>query len=174
MPTEGGIGKPLLYAVIVVWIGWGVGFLWFFLLQALSVPFMDLGEDLGMGIGVLLVTAVMTILLLPLFILTGIFIGAAILHLMLIIVGAANSGFEATVRVVCYAQTAQLANVIPLCGSLVAAIWGLILYIVGIAAGHRTTHGKAALAVLLPGVLCCAFTAVMLFVFMGVLASQAQ
>jgi hypothetical protein len=87
------------------------------------------------------------------------------------IVGGANNGFEATVRVVCYAQTAQLAGIVPFCGGLIAAIWAIVLYVIGLATAHRTTQGKAVLAVLLPVVLCCAFVAAL--VFMGVLAGVA-
>jgi len=57
--------------------------------------------------------------------------------------------------VVLYSQTAQVAQVIPLFGDLIATLWGLILCIIGVAAAHRTTTGKAAAAVLLPIVLCC-------------------
>jgi len=111
------------------------------------------------------------IILAPIFVIIGVFIGAAILHLMLMIVGGAYNGFEATVRVVCYAQTAQLAGIIPFCGGLISMVWAIILYVFGLATAHRTTQGKAVLAVLLPVVLCCAFVAAM--VFMGVLAGVA-
>jgi hypothetical protein len=112
------------------------------------------------------------VILAPVLVIIGVFIAAAVLHLMLMIVGGANSGFEASVRVVCYAQTAQLAAVIPLCGGLVAAVWAVVLYVVGLAAAHRTTTGKAVLAVVLPVVLCCGLMAILLF--MGVLAGVAS
>lgn len=50
-------------------------------------------------------------------------------------------------------------------------VWGIILYVFGLATAHRTTQGKAVLAVVLPVVLCCAFVAAMLS--MGVLAGVA-
>ncbi len=174
MPTEGGIGKPLVYTIMVGWIGFAIAIIWNVMFQSMWIPFMDLGEAAGSAIGISIIGAIGMIVIAPIFVILGVFIASAILHLMLMIVGAANNGFEATVRIVCYSQTAQLANIIPLCGGVVALIWGIILYIVGIAAGHETTHGKAVLAVLLPVVLCCAFTAVMFFVFMGVVAAQAQ
>ena len=46
-----------------------------------------------------------------------------------------------------------------------------LTYVIGFATAHRTTQGKAVLAVLLPVVLCCAFAAALLF--MGVLAGVA-
>jgi hypothetical protein len=129
------------------------------------------GEEAAVAAGFTAAWAIGMIIVAPIFIVIGVFIGAAILHLMLMIVGGANSGFEATVRVVCYAQTAQLAGIIPFCGGLISLVWAIILYVIGLARAHRTTQGKAVLAVLLPVVLCCAFAAAM--VFMGVLAGVA-
>lgn len=171
MPTTGGIGPPLIYAIVVGWIGIAIAVIWNMLFQGMWIPFMDLGDEAAVFAGFTAAWAVGMILLAPIFVIIGVFIYAAILHLMLLIVGGANNGFEATVRVVCYAQTAQLAQIIPFCGGLISAVWAIILYVTGLATGHRTTLGKAILAVVLPIVLCCAFVAAM--IFMGVLAGVA-
>jgi hypothetical protein len=172
MPTTGGIGTPLVYAIVVGWISIAVAVVWNTLFQGMWIPFMGEGEEAA---AVALFTGAWAfgmVLLAPIFIIIGVFISAAILHLMLMIVGGANNGFEATVRVVCYTQTAQLANIIPFCGGIVALVWQIILFVIGFATAHRTTQGKAILAVLLPVVLCCAFMAALLF--MGVLAGVAS
>ncbi|MDH3815087.1 MAG: YIP1 family protein [Acidobacteriota bacterium] len=171
MPTAGGIGSPLLYAIVVGWIGIAIAVVWNMLFQGMWIPFMGGGEEAAIMAGFTAAWAVGLIILAPIFVIIGVFIGAAILHLMLMIVGGAYNGFEATVRVVCYAQTAQLAGIIPFCGGLISMVWAIILYVIGLATAHRTTQGKAALAVLLPVVLCCAFMAALLF--MGVLAGVA-
>jgi len=171
MPTTGGIGSPLAYAIVVGWIGIAIAVVWNTLFQGMWIPFMGGGEEAAIAAGFTAAWAVGLIILAPIFVIIGVFIGAAILHLMLMIVGGANNGFEATVRVVCYAQTAQLAGIIPFCGGLISMVWAIILYVFGLATAHRTTQGKAVLAVLLPVVLCCAFVAAM--VFMGVLAGVA-
>jgi len=171
MPTTGGIGSPLLYAIVVGWIGIAIAVVWNTLFQGMWIPFMGSGEEAAIAAGFTAAWAVGLVVLAPIFVIIGVFIGAAVLHLMLMIVGGANNGFEATVRVVCYAQTAQLAGIIPFCGGLISMVWAIILYVFGLAAAHSTTQGKAALAVLLPVVLCCAFMAALLF--MGVLAGVA-
>jgi hypothetical protein len=171
MPTTGGIGPPLIYAIVVGWVGIGIAVVWNTLFQGMWIPFMGGGEEAAVAAGFTAAWAVGMILLAPIFVVIGVFIGAAILHLMLMIVGGANSGFEATVRVVCYAQTAQLAGIIPFCGGLISMVWAIILYVIGLSTAHRTTQGKAILAVLLPVVLCCAFAAALMF--MGVLAGVA-
>lgn len=171
MPTAGGIGSPLLYAIVVGWIGIAIAVVWNMLFQGMWIPFMGAGEEAAVMAGFTAAWAVGMIIVAPILVIVGVFIGAAILHLMLMIVGGANNGFEATVRVVCYAQTAQLAGIVPICGGLVSLVWAIILYVLGLAAAHRTTQGKAVLAVVLPVVLCCAFAAAM--IFMGVLAGVA-
>jgi hypothetical protein len=171
MPRTGGIGSPLLYAIIVGWIGIAVAVVWNTLFQGMWIPFMGGGEEAAIMAGFTAAWAVGLIVLAPIFVIIGVFVGAAILHLMLMIVGGANNGFETTVRVVCYAQTAQLAGIIPFCGGLISMVWAIILYVFGLTAAHRTSQGKAVLAVVLPVVLCCAFAAAMLF--MGVLAGVA-
>ena len=171
MPKTGGIGKPLLYGIIVGWIGVGVAIFWNVLFQGMWIPFLD-RADAGVMAGFTAAWAIGMAILSPVFLIIGVFIGAAILHLMLMIVGGAKHGFEATVRVVCYAQTAQLAAIIPICGGLLAAVWAVVLYVIGFTAAHETTTGKAVLAVILPLVLCCVFMAFLLF--MGVLAGIAS
>jgi hypothetical protein len=171
MPTSGGIGSPLLYAIVVGWIGIAAAVVWNTLFQGMWIPFMGGREEAAIMAGFTAAWAVGLVILAPIFVIIGVFIGAAILHLMLMIVGGANNGFEATVRVVCYAQTAQLAGIVPFCGGLISMVWAIVLYVIGLATAHRTTRGKAVLAVLLPVVLCCAFMAALLF--MGVLAGVA-
>jgi len=170
MPTTGGIGSPLLYAIVVGWIGIAIAVVWNMLFQGMWIPFMG-GDEAAVMAGFTAAWAVGMIIVAPILVIVGVFIGAAILHLMLMIVGGANNGFETTVRVVCYAQTAQLAGIVPFCGGLISMVWAIILYVLGLAAAHRTTQGKAVLAVVLPVVLCCAFAAAM--IFMGVLAGVA-
>lgn len=174
MPTSGGIGRPLFFAITVGWIGIAVASVWILLFGGMSLPFMDqsqLGEA-GAMMGFSTGFTIMLMVLAPIFVIIGVFFQAAILHLMLMLVGGANRGFEATARVCSYAMAAELAQIVPFCGSLLSAVWGLILLIVGLSTAHGITRGKAAIAVILPVILCCAFMAAMMF--MGVLAGVAS
>jgi hypothetical protein len=91
------------------------------------------------------------ILLTPLFTLIGLFVGAGIFHLLvLLFVRPTSAGFEATFRVVSYASATQLISWIPLVGGIVAAVYNIVLSIFGIREVHATTTGRAALVVLIP------------------------
>lgn len=91
-----------------------------------------------------------SIILAPIFAAIGLFIGAGILHLLvMLIVGSRNSGFEATFRVGAYAAVTSLVSWIPFIGGILA-LYGIYLGIVGIREMHNTTTGKAALVVLIP------------------------
>jgi hypothetical protein len=99
------------------------------------------------------------IILAPIGAAIGLFIGAGILYLLvMVIVGSRNSGYEATFRVAAYTSVVNLVSWIPFIG-WIASLYGIYLAIVGIREVHTTTTGKAALVVLIP-------VAVLLFIFL--------
>jgi hypothetical protein len=163
----GSLGRPLLYAVIFGWVGIIAG-------QAYSIAFRGAMMHMLSGLpgynsrvmsGFPIVFNIGIMIVAPLFVLIGVFIWSAIVHLFLMLVGGAKTGFASTVRVLCYAGTVQIIQIIPICGGWVAAIWALVLDIIGLAIVHRTTQGKSALAVLLPLVLCCVCVAILAAAF---------
>jgi hypothetical protein len=91
-----------------------------------------------------------SIILAPIFAAIGLFIGAGILYLLvMLIVGSRNSGFEATFRVVAYSAVTSLVSWIPFIGWILS-LYSIYLGIVGIREVHNTTTGKAALVILIP------------------------
>lgn len=80
---------------------------------------------------------------------------AALLHLGLMILGAAKRDFSATWRTVCYSAGPQVIQIIPLLGSLVAGLWVVVLNIIGLKVVHETTYAKSTVAVFLPLIVCC-------------------
>jgi hypothetical protein len=95
-------------------------------------------------------------------------IGAAILHLFCLIVGASKNGFNATARAYGYASAPGLLSGIP-CINVLAGVYTLVLEVWGISKVQQTTTGRAAAAVLLPIVLvCCCAVPVIIF---GVMAA---
>jgi hypothetical protein len=155
MRREGGIGEPLLYAVIGGSVGGAVSFLFSMGLQSLGL-FGNQSHNAfavmaGLGVG-----SILFIIFLPVFICIGLFIGAAVVHVCLMMVGGAKQSFETTFRVVAFTHgsTGPL-QMIPVCGGLIAGVWALIIYCIGLARAHETETGRAVLAVLLPLIVCC-------------------
>jgi hypothetical protein len=182
MPIAGGIGSPLLYGVIAGFIGLVASGLYRFVLSSTigagwatgggGSPFEQYLPMLSSGMGLFL-----QILFGPVVVAVVIFVVSAVVHLCLLLVGGATSGFEGTLRVAAYSQAAMVIRIVPICGDLVATIYYVILMIIGVSAAHRISGLKAAAAVLLPFVLfccCCAAGIVMMAGGIASLVQQAQ
>ncbi len=175
-----GIGRPFFYALIMAWFDAATGFAYWFLFQApffMGIP--ELHDELAgaaLGAGMMAMIALAVFILMPVFVAIFLFLHTCILHLMLLILGQGRGGFETTFRVLSYSHTADIANVVPLCGGLISLVWFIVLQVIGVAEAHRCSHGTAALAVLLPIFLCCACIAVLLSLGIGagVLAAFAE
>lgn len=175
MSLTGTLAKPILFAIIFGWIGvvarqaYGIAFRSAFanIMGSLHMP-----GPFGAGAFAFPIAfSIIAMIFAPIFVLIGVFIWSLIVHLFLMLVGGARTGFASTVRVVCYAGVVQILQVVPFCGGVIALVWAIVLYIVGLAAAHRTTQGKAALAVLLPLVLCCVCVAVIAVAFGAAIAA---
>jgi hypothetical protein len=142
---EGGMLQPVLYALILNTIGAVAGYSWSALIGSSSLGSLGLTGKPGVLIG----------LTLPFTILVGLFIEASLIHLALMVIGAANRGFEATVRVICYSSAPELLNVIPIIGGLISPFWKLYLILIGLREGHTITMAKAVLTMALLAVVCC-------------------
>lgn len=87
----------------------------------------------------------------------ALYISAGIFHLSAMLFRSAGSGFNATLRAVAYAAGPSLLGVIPACGSLIGAVWMLVLLVIAIWKLQRTSVGLAVGTVLAPMalLLCC-------------------
>ncbi len=179
MPVRGGLGQPLIFALVVGYLGVAVQAVYEAIFRSLtgqmlgdfagrSGGFERFVELLGSGLGLALM-----LVLGPLFLLIGFFVGAGITHLFLMLLGGARNGFEATFRVTCFAQATALFAVLPFCGTLVQAVYQIVLMIIGLSEAHQIGKGTAAAAVLLPGVLLCCCCVLALMAAFGGIASLA-
>lgn len=152
---DGDLTSPMLFGIIVSWVcilfsqAWNMMFAGTFrsvdgFEQLFRTP--SLFEFLG------------GMLLWPVMFVVMAFLGSAILHLCLLMVGATSQsehGFEGTLKVYVYAIVAWFAFLVPIAGSIVAMLWQLVLFVIGFAKIHRTSEGRALTAVLIPTILCC-------------------
>jgi hypothetical protein len=173
MRTEGNFVDPLIYAVI----GGSIGFIVYFFLTLVFGSFgmmgghdNPLGAMFGAGIGMIFM-----IILCPIFVALSVFIGSAIIHVCLMLVGGAKKSFETTFRVVCFASgSTQPLLIIPFCGGLIAGVWGIVAECIGLARAHDTDVGRAVLAILLPLIVCCGggFLLLMMFGLLGAMTGH--
>jgi hypothetical protein len=136
---QGDFVNPLIFAIICYEVSAILGGL-------LGLVGVGMGDAQGFG------SFLIGIILAPIGAAIGLFIGAGILHLLvMLIVGSRNSGYEGTFRVGAYSSVTSLVSWIPIIG-LIASLYGIYLAIVGIREVHNTTTGKAAIVVLIPAV----------------------
>ncbi len=164
LPLTAGIGKPIIFALLVGSVGNIISLLWqssqTLIPQWLSnypgfedVPFETFWPYWMSGPAFMVVM----ILLTPLLILIGLFISSAILHLCLLLLGGADGGFEATFRVVSYATATSAFQILPFCGGIISLVWSIVVTIIGLREVHEISGGKAAAAYFLPLLFCCGF-----------------
>jgi hypothetical protein len=178
MPVAGGVGSPLLYAVIIGYLGILVSAVYsavFIVVRGSAGAFGSFGDrpevarmmEAFSGWGGIIAQ----VLFGPFGIVIGLFVSTAIVHVMLMLLDGASQGFEATLRVLSYAHAASILVIVPLCGGPIAGIWSIVLWIIGLAEAQRIPAWKAALAVLLPIFFCCCCCAVGMGMMFGSLAS---
>jgi hypothetical protein len=178
MPRQGGMGSPLLYAVLIGWAGLVAAAFYQALFHSLvgpgALPFGDRPELTAMvgwveGWGGFVAQVVFG----GVFVAISTFVAAGILHLFLLLLGGAREGFEATFRVVSFAQATSILFLVPFCGQLIGFVWAIVLYVIGLAEAHRIGYGRSAAATLLPLVLLCCCCAGFVFMFASALAGIA-
>jgi len=174
MRPEGGLMDPLLFGLV----GGSAAYLVSLVFQVLLESIPGYPGDNAMfhlfGLNqwvLLLIFAVLS----PVTVLLGLFIGAGILHVSLMLLGGANRPFETTLRVVCFTGgSANLFSMIPVCGALIAFVYTIVLETIGISRAHQTTTGKALMAVLLPLFVCCCAFGVLVAALFGSLGAFAE
>jgi hypothetical protein len=178
MPVTGGIGGPLLFGVIVGYIGTAAGAIYNAVLGGMLGSGFRFGNpeldrytpylfQSGAGLIVSLIFG-------PVGVVISLFVASGIYHLMLLVVGGAQRGFEATFRVVAYSFSAVLIEIVPFCGSLIGRVYFLVLAIIGLAEAHRISRGKSSAAVLLPLLLLCCCCVLLVVILAGGVARLLQ
>jgi len=169
LPYRGGIGNPLLYALIISWVAVAIQQVWSIMFSGIMydmmadfIPreemFMATGLQTGFSFLYLLFVA-------PFLIIAGLFISSGIYHLIMMIFGWSKRDFEATFRAVAYSAGPMLFYIVPMCGGLIGLVWTLVLYVFGLKHMQKTTGGNAAITVLLPIFLCCCIITGLIILF---------
>lgn len=155
MKQTGGLGAPLFFFVLLATLGGAAGVFYQSVYSSLETGATPEQQAISAMFSST-ATIGMTIMLLPVFLAAFAFISAGLVHLGLMVVGGAKRPFEATFRVACYAggSTAVL-QLLPMCGTIASSIWNFVCMVIGLSEVHGISKGRAAVAVLLPSIVCC-------------------
>jgi hypothetical protein len=160
MRLSGGLGQPMMFSGMGLGLGFVGQLIWnipLIVIMGMVAAQQQGGGEAAAMIGVQIVsTVIQGAIGVVVGATVGLLIGSGIIHLCLMMVGGARQPYEATLRVLGYAQgsTAWL-QVIPFLGPLVGGIWALVIEVIGLAQAHEIPTSKALLAVLLPIGFCC-------------------
>jgi hypothetical protein len=161
MPEHGSVSAALLYYLPLGIAIAGADLFWTTVRgTAVAEREAELGSlQLGGGIG-----PVVEFLLSPLALLLILFLAAGATHLMLRLVGGANRDFAFTTRIYAFAYSPQILGIIPIVGGMAGFAWMVVVAVIGVREGQRTTTGRALAAVLVPVAIGLILAAVATFV----------
>jgi len=145
-----GLWQPLLFAIVIGVVS--AFFDWMWTLAGSSLRIL-VEEDVARLVRGQFMSGV-AFALSPLLVFVFVFLRAAVVHLCLMVVDAARGGFVATFRAVAYSEAVWILAVLPLCGNVVAIVWGTVVAIIGVRELHRCESWRAVLGVLLPLLIC--------------------
>jgi len=165
---QGDLVGPLLFAIICALVN--------AVLAGIIGFLFSVGT--GSGIGSSLGGLIGTIFLITIGTAIGLFVWAAIYHLLvLLIIRPSHGGYEATFRVVAYAAALQLVawlSAIPILGILVGIVLGvysIVLSVIGIREMHSTTTGRAVAVVLIPAAIILILVAIIGVAIFAIIAA---
>jgi hypothetical protein len=160
-----GYWVPLIYALIAGIIGNGCAIFWIWLFMAQLIPMDRIPFQYS-------INALQVIVPLPFQQALAVFLGSAVIHLCLMIVGGNNNGYKTTFRAISYSYSGYLFGIIPFIGLLIGNIYTFILTIIGVREGHGISTGKAILAVLLPAIVIFGIIFIAIMIIMTFIGSM--
>jgi hypothetical protein len=167
MPKQGGFWSPLVYSVILSWLGIVISSV-YQIVYAVVNPASIEESFKDISSGMLWVALIAVIVFMPLVLIGGAFLSAAFMHFFLWLVGGARNSFETTFRVLCYTQgSTAVLQLIPICGSIFSTIWYFYCAVIGLAKAHEAETWRVVVAVVLPLILFCGFLITVMMVFGG-------
>ena len=160
MPVKEGLREPLAFGLLVGSISSMCAFFWEFLIAHSNL--LESFDGLFLSVGAPIIFLIF-IFLSPLLVSLSIVISSLFIHLLLLLVRAANNRFEATFRVVAYSQATSIWSIIPFIGSPIGWIWRSIVQIIGLKEAHETSYLRIIVAFCIPIVVLLLLVSVAIF-----------
>lgn len=162
MRASGSLTDPFLYNLIGGWLGAVACGIYLVVTSRMPQP-----PDLTGARALFTLTPAMAIRELKILVIMGpvivtvsTLVLSVIAHLYLMIAGGANRDFWVTLRVFCFSYgSAQLLQIIPFCGNLLAPMWMMVCCVIGLSMAHNTSTSRSVTAMalfLFTCFLCCA------------------
>ncbi len=170
-----GIGeafKQLLVLTLVLAVGTGlVAYLTMAAMETMlksAIPSeMPIGAEVQGLSGFLIISAIVGTYI---FTVLGVIIGALVIHIFVYLFGG-RQGVEQTLKTAMYAVTPTLLlGWLPLI-NVIAGLWSLVLFVLGIRELQKISTGAAILAVILPIILCAVIASVLTWVWVASMSS---
>lgn len=154
MQREGGIGNPMGYIMVGTVLGNLATAI--YVIIAMGIASAALGEFdpanfAMMAFGQLVQAVISSVTSAAI----GTFLGAAVFHVCLLMVGGGGAGYEATYRATCFTWgSTYILYLIPIVGPIIGFFYGIAVLIHAFSNTHQISGGKATIAVLLPAAFC--------------------
>lgn len=153
LKVEGGLLRPFFYYLLMSVVTFGVT-LCYQMPSILKNPTLLPSQLEGVSHRTLILGVVIVWILSPIFFAGGIFISSFLTHLSLKLIARTKEPFQATFRTMCYAMgSASVTQLIPFVGGIVSAVWGVIIYFIGLKKVHRVSAWRLFFATLLSVIL---------------------
>ncbi len=150
MPMRAGMGKPLAFHLLLAEFMVVCQYLWGLAGIGATAEYFGSRQIMDMGLGLAQAAPIMLFIVYPLLLVVRIMVMTGVIHLLLRMGRCADSGAEATFRVLCYSAAPLVLGVIPGIGSLAGGVWSIWLTVVGLKEAHRTRYSASLFAVLVP------------------------
>jgi hypothetical protein len=182
MPVDGRLMRPTTFFLMVQCTAVLISYAIWIAIAMVQLPYYSQllsrsGElrNLNLPIGILFVLIPAAFVLWIAFWLGYTFLMAGVHHLVLMLLGGANKGYDATYKVVSYSSAAQVFWVIPYCGFyVIAPVFFCVSSIIGLSKVHGIEGWKSSVAILAPYVLCCLIIGGLYIGVIAMVVSQAQ
>ena len=145
MNPAGKTSFPLAFAIITGGGGWLLSIFWEYLFVSGLLNQMQEPWIAWLGTG----TIVMFAIFLPILVTISLYFSSAVIHLGLIILRSNTLPFKATFKLTAYAYAPQLFSIIPGLGSLIGALWMIVVTTIGLSTVHTISKTKAFLSLFL-------------------------
>jgi hypothetical protein len=138
-----GIREPMAFGILLGSLGYMMGFFWdFLLISGGIIPNSGLFSQIPVNLLFLL-----AMIISPVLVLLNMFITAAIIHVLMLILNGGKTGFEGTFKVLAFGQATKALNFIPFLGGFVGWFWNIVVTVIGLKEIHGTTYLKVISAI---------------------------